>query len=39
VPPSLEQQALETVKQARGTNGADNVYLNTAEVMVCPWLS
>lgn len=39
VPPSLEKAALEVIKQQRGANGADNVYANTAEVMVCPWLS
>jgi phage major head subunit gpT-like protein len=39
VPPNLEMAALEVIKQQRGANGADNVYANTAEVLVCPWLS
>jgi len=39
VPPSLEKAALEVIKQQRGINGSDNVYANTAEVLVCPWLS
>lgn len=39
VPPSLEKQALEVVQTQRLANGADNVYQNTARVVVCPWLS
>jgi phage major head subunit gpT-like protein len=39
VPPQLESQALETVKAARKANGADNVYANSAEVLVVPWLA
>lgn len=39
VPPSLESQALKVVTAERLANGADNVYRNTAEVFVCPWLT
>lgn len=38
VPPSLEQAALETVKASRKANGADNVYANSADVLVASWL-
>lgn len=39
VPPSLEGKALEMVQAERLANGADNVYRNTAEVFVAPWLT
>lgn len=39
VPPSLEGKAHDVVTAERLANGADNVYRNTAEVFVCPWLS
>ncbi|WP_454908390.1 Mu-like prophage major head subunit gpT family protein [Variovorax gossypii] len=39
VPPALENAALNVVTAERLANGADNVYRNTAEVMVCPWLT
>lgn len=39
VPPSLEKAALEAVKREREASGADNVYANTAEVLVTPWLA
>jgi len=38
VPPSLEKAALELTQAERLANGADNVYRNSAEVLVCPWL-
>ncbi|MBX3447517.1 MAG: Mu-like prophage major head subunit gpT family protein [Parvibaculaceae bacterium] len=38
VPPSLEGKALELIQAERLANGATNVYRNTAEVFVCPWL-
>ena len=39
VPPSLEKAALEVLKAERLANGASNVYLNTADVLVAPWLA
>lgn len=39
VPPSLENVALKQVQAERLANGADNVFRNTAEVFVCPWLT
>lgn len=39
VPPSLEGKALKMVQAERLANGADNVYRNTAEVFVAPWLT
>lgn len=39
VPASLENAALKMVQAERLANGADNVYRNTAEVFVCPWLT
>lgn len=39
VPPSLEKAALDLVQAQRLANGADNVFMNTAKVMVCPWLT
>jgi len=39
VPPSLEGQALEIINAERDAAGASNVYRNTAEILVCPWLA
>jgi phage major head subunit gpT-like protein len=39
VPPTLEAAALEVVKAERGASGATNVYRDTAEVLVTPWLA
>ncbi len=39
VPPSLEAAALKVVTAERLANGADNIYRNSAEVFVCPWLT
>ena len=39
VPPSLESAALEVLKAERDANGKTNVYQNTAELVVSPWLS
>ena len=39
VPPSLEGAALKMVQAEKLANGADNIYRNTAEVYVCPWLT
>lgn len=39
VPPSLEKQALEVIKAERDASGATNVYQNSAEVLVSPWLA
>lgn len=39
VPPSLEGQALEILNAERDSAGATNVYKNTAQVLVCPWLA
>lgn len=39
VPPSLEGAALKVVQAESLANGASNVYRNTAEVFVCPWLA
>lgn len=39
VPPTLENAALKLIQAERQANGADNVYRNTAEVFVCPWLT
>lgn len=38
VPPSLEAAALKLVQAENNAAGATNVYRNTAEVLVCPWL-
>ena len=38
VPPSLEGKALEIIKAERNAQGATNVWMGTAEVMVVPWL-
>ena len=39
VPPSLEKAALDLIQAERLANGASNTYRNTAQVVVCPWLS
>lgn len=39
VPPSLEAAALKLIQAERQANGADNIYRNTAEVFVNPWLA
>lgn len=39
VPPSLEKAALDVIQAERLANGATNTYRNTAEVVMCPWLS
>lgn len=39
VPPTLEQAGLEVLKAERDVNGATNVYRNTADLLVTPWLA
>lgn len=39
VSPNNEQAALNLVQAESLANGASNVYRNTAQVVVCPWLS
>lgn len=39
VPPSLEGSALEVLKAERDAAGATNVYRNTADLLVTPWLA
>ena len=39
VPPSLENAALKVVQAENNAAGATNIYRNTAEVFVCPWLA
>lgn len=39
VPPSLESDALEVLKAERDAAGATNVYRDTAELLVTPWLA
>lgn len=39
VSPANEAAALKLVMAERLANGADNVYRNSAEVFVCPWLT
>lgn len=39
VPPSLEKKALEVIKAERDASGATNVYQNSAEVLISPWLA
>ena len=39
VPPTLEGQALELLNAERDAAGATNVYRNTAELLVVPWLA
>lgn len=38
-PPSLEQQALEVLQAERDAQGATNIYRNTAELLVTPWIA
>ncbi|WP_119167106.1 Mu-like prophage major head subunit gpT family protein [Algihabitans albus] len=38
VPPSLEGAALELLNAERNAAGATNIYRNTAELLVVPWL-
>lgn len=38
-PPALEQQALEVLQAERLGNGATNVYRNTAQLLITPWVS
>lgn len=38
VPPSLREQALETVVAERGANGATNINRNAVEILVTPWV-
>lgn len=38
-PPSLEKQALEVLKAERDAYGATNVYRDTAQLLVTPWLA
>ena len=39
VPPSLEKEGLEILNAERDSAGATNVYRNTAELLVSPWLA
>ncbi|MCC5811198.1 MAG: Mu-like prophage major head subunit gpT family protein [Ectothiorhodospiraceae bacterium] len=39
VPPTLEQSALEVLKAERDASGATNVYQNSAELLVTPWIA
>ena len=39
VHPNLEKAAKEIVGAQRLANGQDNVMVNTASVIVCPWLA
>ncbi|PWE29970.1 hypothetical protein DDZ14_16135 [Maritimibacter sp. 55A14] len=39
VPPSLEGEALELLNAERNAAGATNVYRNTAELLVSPWMA
>lgn len=39
VPPSLEGTALTILQAEKNANGADNIYRNTAKLLVTPWLS
>jgi phage major head subunit gpT-like protein len=39
VPPALEAAALEIVTAERNAAGATNIYRNTTEVLVTPWLA
>lgn len=38
VPPSLEAAALKLVQAENNAAGASNIYRNSAQVVVCPWL-
>ncbi|SEO69248.1 Mu-like prophage major head subunit gpT family protein [Aquisalimonas asiatica] len=39
VPPNLEQAGLEVLKAERAINGATNVYRDSADLLVTPWLT
>lgn len=39
VPPSMEKQALELLQAEKNASGATNIYQNTAQLLVSPWLS
>ncbi len=39
VPPSLEGEAVELLSAERGAAGASNIWRNTAEILVVPWLA
>ena len=39
IPPSLEHEALELLKAERQSDGATNVYHNSVELIVSPWLA
>ena len=39
VPPSLERQALDILTAERLAKGQSNTMMNTAKVVVCPWLA
>lgn len=39
VPPSLEKAGLEVLKAERDASGATNVYRDTAQLLVTPWLA
>ncbi|MCG8436149.1 MAG: Mu-like prophage major head subunit gpT family protein [Gammaproteobacteria bacterium] len=39
VPPALEKQGLEILNAERDAAGATNVYRNTAQLLVVPWLA
>lgn len=39
VSPNNEKAALDVIQAERLANGATNTYRNTAEVVVCPWLT
>ena len=39
VPPSLEGAALKLVQAEANAAGASNIYRNSAQVLVCPWLT
>lgn len=38
VPSTLEGAALALINAQKNANGADNIYYNTADVLVCTWL-
>jgi phage major head subunit gpT-like protein len=39
VPPSLEGAGLEVLQAEKNANGATNIYRNTAQLLVTPWLA
>ena len=38
IPPSLESKARELIKAERQSNGATNVWMDSAEIIISPWL-